>query len=164
MKQRLKLLNLNCQQNLIFLQFWQSESCYYFGHQSIQQQIEYIGLHYIQLGFKWKSPGQLCSDVPGRFWKFNMSLNNVQKQNTIFIADRCFALLAGYFHGESDCLQNSNQTIIYQSSPNNKSSILVYTTSNSDLNGSRRDSSVVTFRVGRIKLYRGENPRSPPYI
>ncbi|CAL6075897.1 Hypothetical_protein [Hexamita inflata] len=113
----------------------------------MQQQIEYIGVHYIHLGFKWKSPEQLCSDVPGvpgneiylatiyKSRKHLLSRIGVQSfpRPTVMVK----AII-------SKMVTNQQST---QISCNNKSSILMCTTSISELCGSRQNSSAVTFQV-----------------
>ncbi|CAL6075937.1 Hypothetical_protein [Hexamita inflata] len=113
----------------------------------MQQQIEYIGVHYIHLGIMWKSPEQLCIDVPGVSGN-EIYLSTIYKSRKQYLSrigvqsfPRPTVIVKAII---SKILTNQQST---QISCNNKSSILACTTSISDLNGSYQNSSAVTFQV-----------------
>ncbi|CAL6075905.1 Hypothetical_protein [Hexamita inflata] len=113
----------------------------------MQQQIEYFDVHYIHLGFKWKLLEQPCSDVPGvpgneiYLATIYKSKKHLLSRIGVLAFPRPTAMVKAII---SKMVTNHQST---QISCNNKSSILACTTSISDLNGSRQNSSAVTFQV-----------------
>ncbi|CAL6075933.1 Hypothetical_protein [Hexamita inflata] len=113
----------------------------------MQQQIEYIGVHYIHLGFKWKSPEQPCSDVPGVPGNeiYLSTIYKSRKQYLSRIGVQSFPRPTAMVKAIISKMVTNHQST--QISCNNKSSILACTTSISDLNGSYQNSPAVTFQV-----------------
>ncbi|CAL6075901.1 Hypothetical_protein [Hexamita inflata] len=113
----------------------------------MQQQIEYIDVHYIHLGFMWKSPEQLCSDVPGVPGNeiYLATIYKSKKQYLSRIGVLAFPRPTAMVKAIISKLLTNHQST--QISCNNKSSILMCTTSISELCGSRQNSPAVTFQV-----------------
>ncbi|CAL6075923.1 Hypothetical_protein [Hexamita inflata] len=133
--------------NLYFKEIFQNGNLTIIFSNLMQQQIEYIDVHYIHLGIMWKLLEQPCSDVPGVSGNeiYLATIYKSRKHLLSRIGVQSFPRPTAMVKAIISKMVTNHQST--QISCNNKSSILMCTTSISDLCGSRQNSSAVTFQV-----------------